>query len=238
MTDFPPQLPHGELKEILPDIFFVTGQVQPNFGGKTLSFSRNMVVIRTGRSLTLVNTLRLDQAGLDKLDSLGTVENIVKLGSFHGRDDAFCIDRYDAPFWAPENMTHERGVQTDKMLVPGQAGPVPDATVFLFETADVPEAILHLVRHEGILITCDSLQNWTGPDEFFDDKSAEIMRLQGFFHPANIGPGWRKSTNPDVSDFERLMQLKFTHLLSSHGEPLLDDAFDAVSSTIKKQFAE
>lgn len=99
-----------------------------------------MVVVRSGKSLTLVNTLRLDKFGLERLDTLGTVENIVKLGSFHGRDDAFYIDRYGAPFWAPQGMTHERGVQTDKELTPCSAGPIPDATVFSFETADVPEA--------------------------------------------------------------------------------------------------
>ena len=238
MKDFPPQLPHGEIQEILSDIFFVTGQVQPNFGGKILKFSRNMAVIRSGKSLTLVNTLRLDKSGLERLDSLGTVENIVKLGSFHGRDDAFYIDRYGAPFWAPQGMTHERRVQTDKELAPDAAGPFPDATVFSFETADVPESILHLTRHDGILITCDSLQNWTGPDEYFDEATATIMKAQGFSHPANIGPGWFNSAKPEHRDFLRLKELNFTHLLSAHGEPLFNDAYQAVSSTIGKNFAD
>jgi len=48
-----------------------------------------MIVIRTGSSLTLINTLRLDRADLDLLDSIGNVENIMRLGSYNGRDDAF-----------------------------------------------------------------------------------------------------------------------------------------------------
>ena len=141
-------------------------------------------------------------------------------------------------FWAPQGITHERGVQTDKELAPGSAGPIPDATVFSFETADVPEAILHLARHDGILITCDSLQNWTSPDEYFDDATATIMKDQGFFRSANIGPGWRNSVKPERSDFLRLKELNFAHLLSAHGEPLLNNAYKAVSSTIEKQFSE
>lgn len=38
-----------------------------------------MVVIRDGNNPTLVNTMRLDKAGLTALDALGTVKNIVKL---------------------------------------------------------------------------------------------------------------------------------------------------------------
>ena len=238
MTNFSPQLPHGEIQEIFPDVFFVTGQVQPNFGGNTLNFSRNMVIVRSGKSLSLINTLRLDQAGLQRLDSLGNVENIVKLGSFHGRDDAFYIDCYSVPFWAPQRMAHERGVHTDKELVLGATAPIPDATVFSFETSDVPESILHLTRHDGILITCDSLQNWTGPDEYFDEATATIMKAQGFSHPANIGPGWFNSAKPEHRDFLRLKELNFTHLLSAHGEPLFNDAYQAVSSTIGKNFAD
>ncbi len=35
MSEFPPQLPHGDLDEVLPDVFFVTGQSRPEFNGKT-----------------------------------------------------------------------------------------------------------------------------------------------------------------------------------------------------------
>lgn len=58
----PPQLPHGTLRELFDDVFFVTGQTRPVFGGRQLSFSRNMTVIRDGGSLTFLNTMRLDEA--------------------------------------------------------------------------------------------------------------------------------------------------------------------------------
>ena len=121
MTEFPAQLPHGEIREVLPDVFFVTGQTRPTFGSQTLQFSRNMSVVRDGDALTLVNTMRLDAAGLARLDELGSVKNLVKLGFFHGRDDAFYLDRYGATLWSLPGMEHERGVQTQAELVPGRA---------------------------------------------------------------------------------------------------------------------
>lgn len=237
MTEFPPHLPHGDLREVFPDVFFVSGQSRPVFNGTAFQFSRNMTVVRDGGALTLVNTLRLDDAGLAGLEALGTVENIVRLGAFHGRDDAFYIDRYGAAtFWAPDGMGYERGETPDKALAPGQPSPCKDATVFAFETSDVPEAILRLDRQGGILISCDSLQNWAGPDEHFDDQSAAMMRDFGFFHPANIGPGWMRSASPEPSDFTRLMEMDYRHLLSAHGAPLLDDAKPAIGATIQRVF--
>ena len=48
-----------------------------------------MAIVRDGGSLTLINTVRLDEAGLEAMDALGAVGDIVMLGASHGRDDAF-----------------------------------------------------------------------------------------------------------------------------------------------------
>ena len=237
MTDFPPQLPHGEIEEVLPDVFFVSGQTRPDFQGQIWQFSRNMTVVREGDALTLINTLRLDDVGLATLDALGSVRNIVKLGAFHGRDDAFYLDRYGARMWAVEGMDHERGVTTDVVLTPGQAGPCADVSVFVYKTSDIPEALLLLDREGGVLVACDSLQNWSAADEYFDERSAAAMGESGFFRPANVGPGWRNSANPQAADFARIKALSFRHLLSAHGAPLLDDAHGALCQTFSELFA-
>ncbi len=236
MTDFPPQLPHGDLVEVLPDVFFVTGQMVLEFDDTRRQFSRNMVVVRDGHDLTLVNTLRVDDAGLAHLDSLGTVKNIVRIGGFHGRDDAFYIDRYNAAFWAPNGIKFGRGEVPDGTLANDQPGPVTDSSVFLFETANRPEAILHLTRSGSILITCDSLQNWAEADEYFDAPTIKTMGAAGFLKPANVGPGWRNAAKPEASDFRRLMEMPFQHLLSAHGTPLLGSAKEAVGTTLAGLF--
>jgi len=237
MTDFTPLMPHGSLEEVFNDIFFVTGTTRPKFMDMNWQFSRNMTILRDSTKLTLVNTLRLDDDGLAKLDALGQVVNVVNLGAFHGIDDAFYMDRYDAKLWALEGKEHEAGLPTDVTLETGGQMPVPAADLFRFASVSKPEGILHLDRDGGILITCDSIQNWIEPDRFFDDASIERMKPAGFFAPANIGPGWMQACQPKPSDFEALQKLEYKHLLSAHGTPLKDTAHEKIGATIARVFA-
>lgn len=235
MTDLPAQLPHGPVEPAFADdVFIVMGQTRPAFGGHELQFSRTMTILREGSDLTLVNTLRLDDVGLAALHDLGTVKNVVKLGAFHGRDDAFYVERYGATVWAFPGMPHSRGVTTDRELV--DAGPLPDAQPFLYETSGTVEGHLLLQRHGGILLSCDSLQNLTGPDEWFDEATTGIMGGAGFFAAANIGPGWMGAADPKRADFERLLELPFRHLISAHGPPLRDVAHAAVTASVERVF--
>src|SRR5580698_2851412 len=201
MTDrFPEALSHGSLEEVFPEVFFVTGTSKPNFQGKDFQFSRNMTVVREGKTLTLVNTVRLDAAGLERLDALGRVANVVRIGAFHGRDDAFYADRYRAPLWALPGTRDEHGGKIDRELSAGSL-PIQQCRLFAFESTKAPEGVLLLERHGGILIACDSLQNWLGPDRYFDDASAEMMGGFGFFKAANVGPAWRRTAEPKALEF-------------------------------------
>ncbi len=235
-TSYTPVMPHGELREIFEDVFFVTGTSRPHFQGMDWQFSRNMIVVREGRALTLINTVRLGEAGLSRLEALGQVENVVKLGAFHGIDDAFYVDRYAAKLWALPGMTHESGKKTDREIV--RDGPVPfgGCAPFVFETSSAPEGIFVLDREGGVLVTCDSLQNWRTADAYFSDDSREKMTALGFIKPANVGPGWRHGTNVKAADFDRLRALAFRHLLPAHGEPLLGDAHAQLSATFDELF--
>lgn len=232
---FTPAMPHGQIEEIFPDVFFVTGTSRPSFQGKQWQFSRNMTIVREGDTLTLINTVRLDEEGLAALDKLGRVRNVVKIGAFHGIDDAFYVDRYKARLWALPGHQHESGLATDAVLTEG-ALPFSGCSLFVFETAKVAEAVLRIDRAGGILVACDSLQNWADTDPYFDDESAAAMRQIGFITPANVGPGWRQFSEPQPSDFARLKNLSFRHLLSAHGAPLRDDAHPQLSSTFGRLF--
>lgn len=227
-------LPHSDIQEVFPDVFFVTGTYSGDIGGASWQFSRNMTVVREGDALTLINTVRLDEDGLRSLEALGTITNIVKIGSLHGVDDAFYKERYKARFWAMPGMQQE--LEVDIELKEGGEMPVADASLFVFRTTNTPECILRLAREGGIMIACDSLQNWLNPDEFFSDESRAMMQDMGFFTKANVGPVWIQFNEPDPSDFVRLKQLEFKHALCGHGEPLRDTAYEDYSATFNSIF--
>ena len=95
MSAFAETLPHGDIDEIFPDVFLVRGTFR---AGPGLSFGRNMIVLREGDALTLVNSVRLSPEGERALDRLGTVRHLVRLGFFHTRDDPY--------YRSPVSYTH------------------------------------------------------------------------------------------------------------------------------------
>lgn len=224
MSDFAPALPHGQLQEIFPNVFFVTGTMRGEFFGSMWQFSRNMTVVRESGRLTIVNSVRLDPEGLRQLEALGQVQNVVRIGDMHGVDDPFYVDRYRPTFWAMPGMDIQDGLTVDKSLTAGGEMPFDNCSFFEFKTTKLPEGILRLDRDEGILIACDSLQNWVAPDEFFDAQTVETMRGLGFFTRANLGLAWLQESQPQAADFVRLKEIPFRHALCGHGVPLLDTA--------------
>ncbi len=228
-------MPHGDLQEVLPGVHFVTGTTRPFLEGKQWQFSRNMTVVREGDALTLINTVRLGDAGLAALDRLGEVKHVVKIGSFHGFDDAFYVDRYGAKLWALAGMEHEGGLPTDAVLG-ADSMPFAGAKLFVFATAKIPEGLVLIEREGGIVVACDSLQNWAEVDRFFSDESANMMTEFGFIKAANVGPGWARFAEPAASDFERVLALPFKHLLSPHGSPILHDAKERFAATFRELY--
>lgn len=230
---FPPAYPHGELREVFPDVFFITGSAAMP-GPLPMRFSRNMTVVREGESLTLINSMRLNDAGLAALDELGTVEHVIRLAGFHGMDDPFYKDRYDAKIWVVPGHIYAKGFaatkiapedgyfQPDIEMSPDTELPIAGASLISF-ACKAGEGILRLDREGGILVAGDSLQNWQ-TTEYFNWLAKPVMRLMGFIKPHNIGPGWLKVAEPDVAEIKALLDLEFAHVLPVHGLPVIGDA--------------
>jgi hypothetical protein len=235
MGQMPPALPHGKFEEVFPDVFVITGMMKAVLMNTDWQFSRNMTVVREGNALTLINAIRLDDAGLEQLEALGRVANVVRIGSLHDRDYAFYPARYGAIFWAMPTM-HENDPTPDKQLAPGGEMPFAGCSVFTFRTSKLPEGILHIDRAGGILVACDSLQNWLAPDEFFSNDSSKMMRELGFFQAANFGPLWMKVNEPQAQDFVRLFELPFQHVLAAHGSPFWSTTRDTAKEAYRATF--
>ena len=97
MTDSP-IYPHDPIEEIQPDVFMVRGSIKLN---PVIRITRNMAIIRHNDELTLVDPIRLSSDEEKHLEALGTVKQILRLGPMHSVDDAYYMNRYAAPLWAP-----------------------------------------------------------------------------------------------------------------------------------------
>ena len=235
MSDFPPPEPHEPIQEIWDGVFWVRGSVRM---GPGLRIPRNMAVVRDGDDLTLVSSVRLSKEGEAELEKLGTVKHVVKIG-IHGMDDAYCVQRFGATYWAPEGTFAEGGPKHETLREGGDL-PISDATLFSFHDTKKPEAAILLSREGGILLTCDSVQNWVGLDGC-SLVARGVMRAMGFLHPMNIGPPWRKLMTKEggslLGDFDRLTALPFDHALGGHGDPAVGGARAGLQATMARVFA-
>lgn len=240
---FRPALPHSALREIFPNIFFVSGtSVVP--GPLPFRFSRNMIIVREDERLIILNSMRLTTEGERALDELGQVRDVIRLAGFHGADDAYYKHRYQAKIWAIRGQRYVKGFRNsapsyfepDAFLDASSTLPLRDARLHMFETTP-PEAICLLQRDGGIAITGDSLQNWETTDEFFNWPSKILMKAMGFIKPHNVGPGWLKQTKPSQRDLRALLELSFQHVLPAHGAPVIGHAKEAFTPAIQKAIA-
>ncbi|MFT4979245.1 MAG: hypothetical protein ACI8S6_005155 [Myxococcota bacterium] len=219
----PPAQPHDALTPIFDDVWFLTGSVQFK---PLMRLSRNMIVLRHDGELTLINSIRLDEAGLASLDALGSVAHVIKIG-MHGMDDAWHIEHYGARHWTLDDLSADTSL------------PVPGLRVFRFEDTVQPEAALLLEREGGLLITCDSVQHWA-PSDLMSPLAKLATRFMGFQNPAQIGPPWRKVQTPPggslKADFDRLASLPFDKLIGGHGGLLERDGAAVLKASIARTF--
>lgn len=233
---FPAATPHGAIEEVFPEVFLVRGTMR--YPQRKMVLARNMTIVRSGTELTLLNSVRLDSAGEEALDALGKVMHLVKLGAFHGVDDPYYVDRYRPTLWAPPDATHKGELTTDRVLDEGGETPIPEAIVFRFTCAALPEVAVRLPVAGGTLLTCDSVTNLI--DQVgCEGVEAQVTRENGFLRRASIGAMWRNTMTREhgpslLLDYRRLLeQIPFVNLISAHGPPLCDTAATDLTATLQ-----
>ena len=227
----------GELEELFPNVYRIWGGVKA-LG--LVQFPRNMIIFKEGSSLSVVHGFRLPDALREQVEALGKIDHIIRLGNFHGMDDAYYVERYGGTLWAPPGVRHHGGLSTDVELTPDTDLPVSNLRVFTFERSHFPEVALILDREGGVLFTCDAIQNWED-HVGCNFVGRKLMPLMGFRGAAVIGPAWRKACEPADGgglrpDFERLLDQDFAHLVCGHGRPLRHHAKDRLRERITQLY--
>jgi hypothetical protein len=228
---FPAPLPHTEPQQVHPDIFIVRGGFDM---APMMRITRNMVILRHEGELTLVNSVRPTDAGKQAIEALGPVKHLVRIGAFHGADDPWFRDHYDLTFWTPPGMDPAG----DQVLGDDNMPPLPGLRLIMLERARQAEACLFLEREGGVLISCDSVQNWEDTQGCSLAAKA-VVNLMGFKNPASPGKPWMKvmqdRNGPDLkADFERLHALDAQTLLPGHGNVMKGGVSAALGRTIAR----
>lgn len=228
---------HDPIEEIQADVFMVRGCIELN---ALMTITRNMAIVRHAGELTLVDPIRLSAAEEKRLDALGAVKRILRLGSLHGVDDPYYIERYAAQLWAPGPSSAHPEPKPTLTFDATTALPFPDAELFCFHGLRQPEAALLLRRGKGLLITCDAIQHY-GDYRHNNLPARLLMPFIGFPKTTVVGPIWVKMMTPEGgsldSEFRRLLALEFDQLLSAHGSLLETGAHAACERAVDKMFS-
>lgn len=232
---YPDPLPHDPIEQVGIDLFLVRGSVRLN---ALMTITRNMVVVRSGGELTLVDPLRLRAEEEERLRDLGAIRRVMRLGPFHGMDDRYYVDTFRAQFWAPGPSEQHPEPRPDVVFDEATALPIPDARVLRFRGTKQPEAVLHLARDAGVLVTCDAIQHY-GDYRWCNFAARTVMPWIGFPRTTVVGPFWLKlMTPPGTSlraEFDRLLAtFDFEGLVSAHGSLLASGAKASVAAAVAR----
>ncbi len=239
--DYPDALPHDLPTRIAEDIFVVYGCVKPS---AVVRFSRNMVIVRDKGELTLINPVRMNEAGLAELDKLGKVTHVMRLVPSHGMDDPFYVDRYDAQFWSLEDGTIYSEPKITQPLIEGGKLPFSHAKLFVFKHLHQGEAAIFLEandkRNKGLLLTGDAVQSYASYPHT-NWLARKVLPLMGFTQETIIPKMWIKMAVENQEgikgDLKRLLEFDFDQLLAAHGTFVGKGAHAEVQRAVDVKFS-
>ena len=236
MPDFPAPQPHDAIQPLTDRLYLVRGSMRMN---AVLRLSRNMVIVRHGAELTLVNPIRLNEEGESFLRGLGTVTRIIRLGALHGIDDPWYKHRFGAELWCQPGGTAHPEPPMDHPLGPDAELPFPEARFFCFSGTTQPEAALLIQDPPGILLTCDAIQHY-GDYSRNNFMARLAMPFIGLPRTTVLGPFWLRMMTPEGgslrAEFDRLLELDFDALIAAHGTYLASGAKAGVQRAVEKAF--
>ena len=236
-NDHPPALYHLPVRECFPDVWLATSTISMAIPlRQKITFSRNMVAVRGAEGWVLLNPVRLSESTEVELLAKAPFKHAVRLGTYHGCDDRYYVDKFGVEFWGvPGVQSYPRPQFTQEITEEGRF-PIPGARVVIFKDALRPECVVCLPQHR-LLVTCDSVHHYDH-DPLISMLGKLVMYPMGFFTPCVIGPPWLKAVTPPGgslrADFERVLALDFDNLISGHGTLKLGGAKEALAKNVAR----
>ena len=234
---YPQPTAHDPIEMLFENVYWVHGSVRV---GPGMTMNRNMLIVKSANQLTLINPVRLKIEEEKKLLALGDITDVMRLGDFHGLDDQYYVDKFNAQFWCQQGQSTYKTPVADTIISEGTQPNIPNSQFFIFSSAIYPEAAL-LLKDCGLLITTDSIQYLT--DWSYTTAFTKLMlKLMGFKLGLIIGKPWIKRVTPKggslLNDFEALLKLDFKHIVAAHGTPLKNSAKEQLQHTVGKTFKQ
>lgn len=214
-------LPHQSVIKNFENIYSLVGSMQL-LG--VFKYSRNMVVLKDGDKLCLVNPVRLTLEEEKKLLKLGSIDSILKLGRLHSVDLPYYMDKFSPKLWASSNDSfvkdHDYKIEID--IDKATSIPFLNMQIYSFKTSKENEAVAFLPQDGGILLACDAFVNMKKADPMANWLVRTLSKLLP--EPTYIGPNWFKAMKPKKEDFEEVLKFKFDKMMPAHGPILKEKA--------------
>jgi hypothetical protein len=159
-----------------------------------------MVIIKEGTNLALINPIRVDEKMEKELLALGTITHIFKIGALHSVDIPYYMDKFSPELWMLKDDKSLPNYKTDNYLDENQTLPFRQIRSFNLISSQVPECVLLLPEHNGVLLSCDSIVNMQGdPEKMGNFLVRTLSKLLSY--PVYIRPNWVKFAKPKEQDF-------------------------------------
>ncbi len=237
MSDRSRVYPHGKVEKVSKNVYMVRGSINMN---PIVRITRNMAIVCDGSELTLVNPLRVNEEVESQILGLGNIAHVMRLGAFHGVDDSYYVDKFSAKMWAQIGGTTYTTPAITEALSAACELPFQNAQLIEFNGSVQPECVLLINEGNGLLLTCDAIQNYG--DYSYNSFIARLMLpFLGFPKKTIVGPIWLRYMTPEgqslENEFRALLELPFDSLLSAHGTLLTTGAHCSVKEAINNAFA-
>jgi hypothetical protein len=231
MKNYFKQLPHQIITKNYESIYSLMGSMKL-FG--VFKYSRNMVILKDGENLCLVNPVRLSEKEEQKLISMGKVHSILKLGRLHSVDLPYYMDKFSPKLWASSNdsFVQKHNYNIDLDLEKVKSIPFLGLQIYNFKTSKENEAVAFLPQDNGIILACDAFVNMKKIDPMANWLVKTLSKLLP--EPTYIGPNWFKVMKPKKIDFDNILKFEFESMIPAHGPILKPKASKEIKDYVNR----